>query len=55
VDDVVMPLNPPVTPIEEEEELEEASFDMNVFQQSCEEIPSRKVVHIRINHLAWDH
>jgi hypothetical protein len=30
-DDVAMPSNPPVAPVKQEE-LEEASFDMNVFQ-----------------------
>jgi hypothetical protein len=39
-DDVAMPLNPLVAPVEQEE-LEEAPFDMNVFQWSCEEEPSR--------------
>jgi hypothetical protein len=35
-DDVAMPLNPPVAPIEEDE-LEETPLDVNVFQRSCEE------------------
>jgi hypothetical protein len=38
-DNVVMPSNPPVAPVEQEE-LEEAPFDMNVSQRSCEEEPS---------------
>jgi hypothetical protein len=40
VDDVVMPLNPLVALVEQEE-LEEAPLDMNVSQRSCEEKPSR--------------
>jgi hypothetical protein len=44
-DDVTMPSNPPVAPIEEEK-LEEASLDENVFQRSGKEEPSRRVVHI---------
>ncbi len=43
VDDVVTPSNPPVAPMEQEE-LEEASFDVNVFQRSHEEKLSRRVV-----------
>jgi hypothetical protein len=43
-DDVVTPSNPPVTPVENEE-LEEAPLDVNVFQRSHEEEPSIRVVH----------
>ncbi len=53
VDDVVTPLNLPVTTIEKKE-LEEAPLDVNVSQQSHEEEPSRRVVHTRVDHLAWD-
>jgi hypothetical protein len=42
-DDVVTPSNPPVAPIKEEK-LEEAPLDVNVFQRSHEEEPSRRVV-----------
>ncbi len=52
-DDVVMPSNPPVAPIEQEE-LEEASFDVNVFQRSREEEPSRRMVRTRVDCSAWD-
>jgi hypothetical protein len=38
-DDVVTPLNPPFSLVENEE-LEEAPLDMNVSQWSCEEKPS---------------
>jgi hypothetical protein len=34
-DDVIMPLNPLVAPVEKEE-LEETPFDMNVSQQPCD-------------------
>ncbi len=53
-DDVVTPSNPPIAPIEEEER-EKTSLDVNVFQRSREEEPSRKLVHNRVNHAAWDH
>jgi hypothetical protein len=48
-DDVAMPSEPLVAPIDKEE-FEEAPFDeialeVNVSQRSCEEKPSRKVVH----------
>jgi hypothetical protein len=52
-DDVATPLNSPV-PLVEKEELEETPLDVNVFQRSCEEEPSKKVVHTRIDRLAWD-
>ncbi len=35
-DDVIMPLNPPVAPVEKKK-FEKAPFDVNVFQQSREE------------------
>jgi len=53
-DDVTMPLNPLVSLVEKEE-LEEASLDVNVSQQSCEEEPSRIMVRTRVNCSAWDH
>jgi hypothetical protein len=43
VNDVVTPSNPLVALVEKEE-LEEAPLDVNVFQQSCEEESSRRVV-----------
>jgi hypothetical protein len=39
-DDVATPLNPLIAPVEQEE-LEEASFNVNVFQRLREEGPSR--------------
>jgi len=53
-DDVATPSNLLVSLIEKEE-LEEALLDVNVFQQSREEEPSRRVVHIQIDHSAWDY
>jgi hypothetical protein len=53
VGDVTTPLNPLVSLVEKEE-LEEAPFDMDVSQQSCEEEPSRRVMHIRVDRSAWD-
>jgi hypothetical protein len=51
--DVTMPLNPLVAPIEQEE-FEQALLDMNVFQRPHEEEPSRRVVHTRVDRSAWD-
>jgi hypothetical protein len=55
-DDVATPSNPQVSLVEKEEleeaELEEAPLDMNVFQWSCKEEPSRKVTRTRINRSA---
>jgi hypothetical protein len=42
-DDVATPLNPIVTPIEQEE-LKETLLDVNVSQRLREEEPSRRVV-----------
>jgi hypothetical protein len=52
-DDVATPLNPPGSLIEKEE-LEEAPFNMNVSQQTCEEESSRRMVRTRVDRLAWD-
>jgi hypothetical protein len=52
-DDVVMHSNPPVAPIEEEE-LEEALLDMNVFRWSRKKESSRRVVRTRIDCWVWD-
>jgi hypothetical protein len=51
-DDVVTPSNPLVVLVEEEE-LEEAPFDMNLSQRSHQE-PSKRVVHIQVDYSAWD-
>jgi hypothetical protein len=51
VDDVVTPLNPLITPIEEEK-LEELMFDVNVFQWSHDKKPFKRVVRTRVNHSA---
>jgi hypothetical protein len=53
VDDVATPLNPPVALVEKEE-LKETSLDVNVFQWSCKEEPSRRMVRTRADCLAWD-
>ncbi len=42
-DDDATPSNPPVAPVQQEE-LEEAPLDLNVFQRSREEEPPRRVV-----------
>ncbi len=52
-DDVVMPLNPLVAPVKQEE-LEEAPLDVNVSQRPRKEKPSRRVVRTRVDHSAWD-
>ncbi len=53
-DDVATPLDFPVAPIKKEE-LEEASLDVNAFQWSREEEPSRRMVRTQVDHSAWDH
>jgi hypothetical protein len=45
VDDVAMLSNPPVAPIKEEE-FKETLFNVNVFQWSCKEKPSKGMVRI---------
>jgi len=52
-DDVATPLNPLVTLVKHEE-LEEALFDVNVFQRPREEEPSKRVVRTQVNRSAWD-
>jgi hypothetical protein len=57
-DDVAMPLNPPVAPVDKEE-LEEAPLDkvtleVNISQQSREEEPSRRMGRTRVDRSAWD-
>jgi hypothetical protein len=63
-DDVATPSNPPIAAVDKEE-LEEATLDetpfdeialeVNVSHQSREEKPSRRVVHTRVDRLAWYH
>jgi hypothetical protein len=53
-DVVAMPSNPLVSLVKKEE-LEEASFDVNVSQRLREKKPSRRVVHTRVDRSAWDH
>ncbi len=52
-DDVTTPSNPLISLVEKEE-LEEASLDMNVSQRLHKKKLSRKVVHTRLDRLAWD-
>jgi len=51
--DVVMPLNPPVALVKEEE-LEELSLDVNVSQWPCDEESFQIVVRTQIHHSMWD-
>jgi len=53
-DDVVMPSNLLVTPIEEEE-FEETPFDVNVSQWLHDEKPFKRVVCTRVDRSTWDH
>jgi hypothetical protein len=53
-DDVATPSNPPVSLVEKEE-LEEASLDVNVSQQSREEESSKKMVRTRVDRSTWDY
>jgi len=52
-DDDATPSNAPVAPIQQEE-LEEASLDLNVSQRSCEEEPPRRVVRTQVARSVWD-
>jgi hypothetical protein len=52
-DDVVTPSNPLIAPIKKEE-LEEAPLDVNAFQWSCKEEPSKRVVRTQIDCSIWD-
>ncbi len=52
-DDDAMPSNPLVAPVQQEE-LEEASFDLNVSQRPREEEPPRRVVRTRVARSVWD-
>jgi hypothetical protein len=47
VDDDATPSNPPVATVQQEE-LEEAPLDLDVFQRSREEKPPRRVVRTRV-------
>jgi len=51
--DIVMPSDSFVAPVEKEE-LEEALLDVNVFQRSHEEEPSKRMVRIRVNCSTWN-
>jgi len=52
-DDVATPLNPLVALVEQEE-LEEAPFDVNVFQRPRKEESSRRVVRTQVSRSTWD-
>jgi hypothetical protein len=52
-DDVAMPSNLPVAPVEQEE-LEETPFNVIISQWPREEEPPRRVVRNRVDRLAWD-
>ncbi len=51
VNDVAMPLNPLIVPVEEKE-FKETLLDVNLSQWSSKEESFRRVVHIRIDHSA---
>jgi hypothetical protein len=52
-DDVAMPLNPPVAPVQQEE-LKEVPLDLDVFQRLREEEPPRRVVRTQVVRSVWD-
>ncbi len=52
-DDDATPSIPPVAPVQQEE-LEEASFALNVSQRPREEEPPRRVVRTRVARSIWD-
>jgi hypothetical protein len=53
VDDDATPSNPPIAPVQQEE-LEEAQFDLNVSQRPREKEPPRRVVRTRVDRFVWD-
>ncbi len=53
VDDVATPPNLPVALVQQED-LEEAPFDLNVSQRPREEEPPRRAVRTRIDRSVWD-
>jgi len=52
-DDVITPSNPLVLVVKKEE-LEEAPFEVNIFQQSRKEEPSKRVVRTQVDRSAWN-
>ncbi len=52
-DDDATTSNPPVAPVQQEE-LEEASLDLNVSQRPREEEPPRRVVRTWVDRSVWD-
>jgi hypothetical protein len=52
-DDDATPSNPPVALVQQEE-LEEAPFNLNVSQRPREEEPPRRVVRTRVDRSVWD-
>ncbi len=52
-DDDATPSIPPVALVQQEE-LEEAPFDLDLSQWSCEEKPPRRVVRTRVVRSVWD-
>jgi hypothetical protein len=53
-DNDAMPSNPPAAPVQQEE-LEEASFDLDVSQRPREEKPPKRVVRTQVARSVWDH
>jgi hypothetical protein len=58
-DDVTMPSNPPIAPVDKEEleeaPLDEIALEVNVSQRPREEEPSGRVVCTRVDRSVWDH
>jgi hypothetical protein len=52
-DDDAPPSNPPVAPVQQEE-LEEAPFDLNVSQRPREEEPPMRMVRTQVARSVWD-
>jgi len=53
-DDVAMPSNPLVAPVEQEE-FEKTPLDVIVSQRSREEEPPKRMVRTQVDRSAWDH
>jgi len=52
-DDDATPSNPPIAPVQQEK-LEKAPLDLNVFQRPREEEPPKRVVRTQVAHSVWD-
>jgi hypothetical protein len=52
-DDVIKPLNPPITPVQKEE-LEEPSLDVNISQRLRDKESFERMVRTQVDRFTWD-